>query len=133
MKSLSLLTLLVLPLLSLGKEIPNPPRQEKYDSGLVHETLMSKKRAAFSKHERMGAFNAKKWPKINKPTPCVNGKAGEFRCENIDLWYFASHADLGSATGQGSSSWGWTYGGREFIIIAQVCYLLIGAVTGSWG
>jgi hypothetical protein len=37
----------------------------------------------------------------------------------IDLYSFASHADLRS-TGQGSSSWGWTSdSGREFVAIGQ--------------
>lgn len=38
----------------------------------------------------------------------------------IDFYDFKSHADLGSATGEGSSTWGWTSPeGREFIAIAQ--------------
>lgn len=38
----------------------------------------------------------------------------------IDLYNFKSHADLGSPTGEGSSSWGWTSAnGREFVAIGQ--------------
>jgi hypothetical protein len=38
----------------------------------------------------------------------------------IDLYSFKSHADLGSPTGEGSSSWGWTSAnGREFVAIGQ--------------
>jgi hypothetical protein len=38
----------------------------------------------------------------------------------IDFYDFRSHADLGSRTGEGSSSWGWTSDdGREFGVIAQ--------------
>lgn len=38
----------------------------------------------------------------------------------IDFYDFKSHADLGSSTGEGSSTWGWTSpDGREFIAIAQ--------------
>lgn len=35
----------------------------------------------------------------------------------MDLYSFASHADLGAPTGEGSSAWGWTdpESGREFI------------------
>ncbi len=37
-----------------------------------------------------------------------------------DLYHFLSHADLGSTTGEGSSSWGWTsHDGREFVAIGQ--------------
>jgi hypothetical protein len=36
------------------------------------------------------------------------------------LYNFRSHASLGSKTGQGSSSWGWTSPeGREFVAIGQ--------------
>lgn len=36
------------------------------------------------------------------------------------MYDFKSHADLGSATGEGSSTWGWTSPeGREFIAVAQ--------------
>ena len=38
----------------------------------------------------------------------------------MDFYDFVSHADLGSQTGEGSSSWGWTSSsGREFVAIAQ--------------
>lgn len=38
----------------------------------------------------------------------------------IDFYDFVSHADLGSSTGEGSSSWGWTSDdGREFVVVAQ--------------
>jgi choice-of-anchor B domain-containing protein len=43
-----------------------------------------------------------------------------FRCKNVNLHHFLPHSAFGSATGQGSSSWGWTSDdGREFAIIAQ--------------
>lgn len=38
----------------------------------------------------------------------------------MDLYDFRSHVDLGSPTGEGSSSWGWTSDdGREFVAIGQ--------------
>ncbi len=43
-----------------------------------------------------------------------------FKCNKVDYYDFVSHADLGSTTGEGSSSWGWTHHeGREFAVIAQ--------------
>ena len=62
------------------------------------------------------------------PVRCVNGYATvtpgnskqRFRCSNLDLMDFKSHADLGSSYGEGSSSWGWTSDtGREFAAIGQ--------------
>lgn len=81
--------------------------------------LINAKEAAIAKHDAAGVFKSEQYPTITKHTPCINGYAGEFRCNNVDLHYFASHADLGSVTGRGSSTWGWTSNGREFIIIAQ--------------
>ena len=36
---------------------------------------------------------------------CVDGFAGEYACENINLGAFVSHEDLGSSTRQGSDIW----------------------------
>lgn len=107
---------------ALGREIANPARQENYDSGEMHMMIMGNKRHSFDIHRETGAYNSSAYPKITEYSPCVDGMAaGQFRCKNVDLAYFASHADLGSTTGEGSSSWGWTSpDGREFIIVAQV-------------
>jgi hypothetical protein len=76
-------------------------------------------------------FNSRKWksrPGANNIVYCNNGTAkvipgdplNTFRCNNVDFYDFVSHADLGSQTGEGSSSWGWTSpDGREFVAIAQ--------------
>jgi hypothetical protein len=109
----------------LGKEISNPARQAKYVSGDVHRIIMKNKNTSFDKSRAEGLFNSSIYPKIDTYTPCVDGYAGSginttFRCNNIDLRYFVPHVELGSATGEGSSSWGWTSDdGREFIIIGQ--------------
>lgn len=42
-----------------------------------------------------------------------------FKCKNMDMYDFKAHSELGSATGEGSGSWGWEYAGREFIAIGQ--------------
>lgn len=36
-----------------------------------------------------------------------------------DLYDFKTHAELGSPTGEGSGSWGWTSEGRELVAIGQ--------------
>lgn len=65
---------------------------------------------------------------LPNPVKCVNGQAvvvpGDrlqtFRCGNLDLQDFKSHSELGSRSGSGSSSWGWTSPeGREFGAIGQ--------------
>lgn len=107
---------------TLGREIPNPARQANYDSGEMHMSIMGSKRNTFALQRGAGAYNSSQYSRVVTYSPCVDGiAAGEFRCKNVDLAYFASHAELGSRTGEGSSSWGWTSPeGREFIIIAQV-------------
>jgi choice-of-anchor B domain-containing protein len=43
-----------------------------------------------------------------------------FRCRNLDLYDFKTHAQLGSSARSGAGSWGWTSPeGREFVAIAQ--------------
>tara|TARA_B110000093_G_scaffold166958_1_gene192727 strand:+ start:274 stop:1716 length:1443 start_codon:yes stop_codon:yes gene_type:complete len=41
-------------------------------------------------------------------TPCVNGFAGEYPCNNYDLMYHISNFTLGDSNTSGNDSWGWT-------------------------
>lgn len=76
-----------------------------------------------------GAYNnTALFQTLPNPVKCVNGQAvvvpGDrlqtFRCGNLDLQDFKSHSELGSRSGSGSSSWGWTSPeGREFGAIGQ--------------
>lgn len=101
---------------------------ELYDSGLVHMELMSMKHATFARQRAHGAYDSTQYKRGAGPIKCVDGFAdvipgdamNKFKCKNIDYYDFRSHADLGSATGEGSSSWGWTSSdGREFVAIGQ--------------
>jgi choice-of-anchor B domain-containing protein len=74
-----------------------------------------------------GLMDSALYPELGY-TPCVNGFAeaipgdvnNTFRCRNVDLYHFLSHAELGSSASRGSSSWGWTSAdGREFVAIGQ--------------
>ncbi|KAF9497470.1 hypothetical protein BDN71DRAFT_584882 [Pleurotus eryngii] len=116
---------------AVAKEIRNPPRLQAYESGAVHQEIMDMKHRLWNAKEAAGVFNSARYSKIEDFTPCVNGTANEFRCSNIDLYSFYSHADLGSKTGQGSSSWGWVHEGREYIIIAQADGAAIAEVTAD--
>lgn len=40
------------------------------------------------------------------PTSCVNGKAGEYSCDKVDLLSFLSHQEMGSTTKEGNDIWG---------------------------
>ncbi|KAK4226001.1 hypothetical protein QBC38DRAFT_481565 [Podospora fimiseda] len=123
--------LAVSALLVAAKEIsPDPELAKIYESGQVHEQLMAKKHATWDRKLKSGAFNSRKWKSRggDGAIRCKNGVAAvvpgdllqTFKCNNVDYYDFVSHADLGSATGEGSSSWGWTSkDGREFVVIAQ--------------
>ncbi|KAI0527770.1 hypothetical protein F5B22DRAFT_3414 [Xylaria bambusicola] len=121
-------SLLALAATALGKEIPKDPKRaaDLYDSGLMHEKIMSRKELFWARERKIGKF-AEKWPELHF-AQCRDGKAVPFRdqpnnfyrCKNINLHHFLSHQALGSTVGQGSSSWGWVSDdGREFAIIAQ--------------
>ncbi|KAJ3507670.1 hypothetical protein NLJ89_g6173 [Agrocybe chaxingu] len=118
-----------LTLPALSTEISNPARKAAYISGAVHNGIMDAKHQFWDEQAASGAFDSARFSAIEDFTPCVDGFAGEFRCNNIDLYSFYTHAELGSTVGQGSSSWGWVHEGREFIIIAQADGAAIAEVT----
>ncbi|KAH8846835.1 hypothetical protein MCOR27_010753 [Pyricularia oryzae] len=98
-----------------------------YDSGAVHHRIMEMKVKQWDAQIASGQMNSFQYPELGY-TKCENGFAAAipgdfnstFRCNNVDLYHFLSHADLGSKEGQGSSSWGWTSAdGREFVAIGQ--------------
>lgn len=73
-------------------------------------------------------MDSSQYPALAAPVKCVDGLAivepgnanQTFRCKDMDLLDFKSHADLGSFGGEGSSSWGWVSDdGREFAAIGQ--------------
>jgi hypothetical protein len=83
-------------------------------------------------------MNQSLYPSLSEMVPCVNGRAElvpgsethTYRCNNVDLYSFKSHRDLGSKMGFGSSSWGWTSAdGREFVMIGQKDGAAFGEIT----
>lgn len=55
-------------------------------------------------------------------TPCQNGKAGEYECDNVDLLSFVSVEDLGCG-GDLNDIWGWTdpETSRSVCVLCAVC------------
>lgn len=116
-----------------AKEIPRDAKRhaELYETGLVHEKIMAAKAAQLQESEEMGVMAAVTYgPTYDELGfgQCKDGWAqpiradtvNRFKCNNINMHHFLSHSQLGSATGLGSSSWGWVSDdGREFAIIAQ--------------
>jgi len=52
-------------------------------------------------------------------TPCVRGMAGDFPCDDVNMFSYLPMADIGG--GRGSDVWGWTdpEGGRRYVIAGR--------------
>ncbi|RYP26056.1 hypothetical protein DL768_011866 [Monosporascus sp. mg162] len=102
-----------------------------YASGVMHEKIMHTKETWWASRRKAGIFSSSQYKSMSADIDvvrCVDGKAKltpgdplyEFSCSGLDLYDFQSHFDLGSTTGEGAGSWGWTSpDGREFVAIAQ--------------
>ncbi|KAL8383522.1 hypothetical protein RB595_010634 [Gaeumannomyces hyphopodioides] len=118
-------------------------REMRYESGEVHMTLMRTKESFWAEEEALGIMNSSQYPSFARaaaPIPCVDGLAkvipndakNTFKCNNVDFYDFKSHTDLGSRSGQGAASWGWTSPeGREFVAIAQADGAAFAEVTSE--
>jgi choice-of-anchor B domain-containing protein len=119
--------------------IPNEETRALYDSGTVHMELKSLKLAGWDKMIQSGQMDSSQYKSRSAADPtvkCVNGVAAvgsdRFKCSNIDFYDFKNHKDLGSSTGEGSSSWGWTSDtGREFVVIAQADGAAFAEITSA--
>jgi hypothetical protein len=104
--------LLSLSALAAAKELPKDELMaaKLYDSGIRHANNMAIKHEHWAIQEAAGAYNSAQYKEIKDKVECLNGTAvtstDTFRCSNIDLIHFLSHAELGSTRGVGSSSWG---------------------------
>ncbi|KAK0614712.1 hypothetical protein B0T14DRAFT_593307 [Immersiella caudata] len=105
-------------------------KAELYDSGLRHNEIMALKQRVWSELEEIGAYDSSQYKPLSADTdfvPCVNGVASyaegaryTFKCNNVDLYDFKPHAELGNSSGRGAGSWGWTSpNGREIVAIGQ--------------
>lgn len=69
-------------------------------------SLKAMKIATRQRMQAEGAFDVNKYESHQGVTPCVDGKAGEYSCDNVDLHGFLTHGDMGSATREGNDIWG---------------------------
>lgn len=75
-------------------------------TSVVMERLMNLKTTSYEKLRKDGFMDSGKYKSFHTPQKCVGGKAGEYSCENVDLFAFLSHEDTGSAERQGNDIWG---------------------------
>ncbi|KAI1955807.1 hypothetical protein LOZ58_006618 [Ophidiomyces ophidiicola] len=82
--------------------------------------LMSLKLRDHESMVKKGYFRPERYRTTDGVTKCVNGKAGEYSCKNVDMYGFIPHGNLGSKTRVGNDVWGWTSpDGREFGAVGQ--------------
>jgi hypothetical protein len=108
-----------------------------YKSGKVHGILMGKMMAAVEKMRInvAGIDGPPVWvpavgmKAITEFTPCIDGYAGSevnntYSCNNLDLYSFTPHANMGSTDLIGNDIWGWAHTSdgvtREFGLVAQM-------------
>ncbi|PSN63745.1 hypothetical protein BS50DRAFT_602463 [Corynespora cassiicola Philippines] len=83
------------------------------------EVMRQKKIDHQAEKEAQGVFAVDAYA-LQGATPCTNGTAGEYKCNNVDLLGFLRHQDMGSRTRVGNDVWGWTSAdGREFGAVGQ--------------
>ncbi|TLD19205.1 hypothetical protein PspLS_09800 [Pyricularia sp. CBS 133598] len=82
--------------------------------------LREKKVTQHEKDVAAGRFDVDRY-QATGAIPCVDGKAGEYKCNGLDLMGFLRHQDMGSRTRVGNDVWGWTdpSSGREFALLGQ--------------
>ncbi|KAK1768266.1 hypothetical protein QBC33DRAFT_585338 [Phialemonium atrogriseum] len=104
---------------------------ELFDSGVRHEQILALKTQIWEELRLQGVYDSTQYKSFDRKkdyVACTDGVAAyipgdpkyTFRCSNLDLYDFKTHAELGISSGRGAGSWGWTSPrGREFIAIAQ--------------
>ncbi|KAH6906445.1 hypothetical protein BKA70DRAFT_409022 [Coprinopsis sp. MPI-PUGE-AT-0042] len=128
---------------SLAKEKPRDPvAHQRYASGEVMNRIMAHKEAAWANAARIGLFDPQKFKSSNSFTACKDGHVTlkfndteqQFQCKNLDVTGHLTHKDLGTAITSrniGSSIWGYTVDGREFVAVAQVDGTAFAEVVGK--
>ena len=64
--------------------------------------LKQLKEATWAVLNETGAFDLNRYEALQAPSPCINGKAGEYQCSKVDLVSFLRHQDMGSSTRRGN-------------------------------
>jgi len=73
------------------------------------EELRGRKETQRAEDFAAGVFDEDRYTAMATGTACVDGKAGEYACNKIDLKAFLRHQDMGSRTRVGNDVWGKFY------------------------
>lgn len=80
-------------------------RASNAPSAVSMSVLRGRKAALREQQIADGVFDINRFTSTG-PIPCVDGKAGEYSCNKVDLKGFLAHKDTGSATREGNDVWG---------------------------
>lgn len=80
-------------------------RAESAPNAVSMSTLRQRKTSQREKDIAAGLFDEDRY-EATGATACVDGKAGEYSCNNVDLLGFLRHQDAGSRTREGNDIWG---------------------------
>ncbi|RYP69365.1 hypothetical protein DL769_005291 [Monosporascus sp. CRB-8-3] len=98
---------------------PDELRSFTASTAVSMEVVMGKKKSHTEANIAAGVYDVDRYNKVGA-TPCVNGTAGEYSCDGVDLMGFLRHQDMGSRERRGNDVWGWTsVDGREFGAVGQ--------------
>ncbi|CCX10161.1 hypothetical protein FPQ18DRAFT_314688 [Pyronema domesticum] len=135
--------LLATPLALAQKERPiDRNAHARYASGEVMDGIMKMKQETWDEYQAMGYFKPGRHSSTNKFSPCKkgyvtlndNGNTTNYACRNLDVTGHLTHDDLGSIDPTariGSSIWGYTIDGREFVAIGQTDGAAFAEVVGK--
>jgi choice-of-anchor B domain-containing protein len=112
--------LLGLASVAVGKQFTEDDlRASNAPAAVSMSSLKQRKLDQHAKDLAAGAFDLDAYAEV-KNQPCVDGKAGEYLCNKIDLVHFLRHQDTQSQARVGNDIWGWTSStGREFGLVGQ--------------
>ncbi|KIM48671.1 hypothetical protein M413DRAFT_437855 [Hebeloma cylindrosporum] len=117
--------------LALARERPvDPIAHRRYASGEVMGKIMAIKEATWEGYRQSGYFDGTRYRSSNAFSACLDGyvkmalneTTQRFQCKNLDVTGHLTHSDLGSTDENakiGSSIWGYTIDGREFVAVGQ--------------
>jgi hypothetical protein len=75
-------------------------------NAVAMSTLKQRKNTQRDRDRAAGVFDLDRYEAAASGSPCVDGKAGEYSCNNVDLLGFLRHQDVGSQTREGNDIWG---------------------------
>ena len=82
------------------------------------QSMMQYKQSLRDERRAAGDFDINRYQRAES-APCINGKAGEYDCNNVDLLDHLRHQDMGSRSRDGNDLWGSYHSNKSQTSISQ--------------